>query len=83
LVKWNPSTAEDFETLPVGREGKAVVRIKVLRADYETVRDSEYVLIDGVRCEIVQPATIRGLGTQEVVSVFYLQEVEVGPDIKK
>ena len=85
LVKWNPrGTREDMEVLPVGREGKAVVRIKVARADLELVTEAEYFLIDGVRCELMQPPTIRGLGTQEELVVAFLMEVETGRvDIKK
>lgn len=83
LVKWNPTTADELEVIPVGREGKAVVRIKVLRADYDIVKAGTHCLIDGVRCEKIRPPTIRGLGTQEELVVFYLQEVEVGGDVNK
>jgi len=83
LVKWNPSRAEELEILPVGREGKAVVRIKVLRPDFDTVMGAQHFLVDGVRCELIMPPTIRGLGTQEELVVAYLMEVEVGKDVKK
>ena len=83
LVKWNPMPASNLEIIPVGREGSAVVRIKVLRTDYEIVKAGLYCLIDGVRCENIRPPTIRGLGTQEELAVFYFQEVEVGWDVKK
>lgn len=83
LVKWNPQGAEDLQILPVGREGAAVVRIKILRSDFDVVNSAIYYLIDGVRCELVQPPTIRGLGTQEELVVAYLQEIEPGRDVKK
>ena len=84
LVKWNPQGGEDIETLPVGREGKAVVRIKTLRSDFELVVTADHFLIDGVKCELIQPPTIRGLGTQEELVVAFLQEVEPGKvDVKK
>lgn len=83
LVKWNPTSIEDLEILPVGREGKAIVRIKVLRADFILVNTAIYFKIDGVRCEIIQPPTVRGLGTQEELVVAFLQEVEVGKDVNK
>jgi len=85
LVKWNPrGTRHDLEILPVGREGKASVRIKVARADLELVTTANSFLIDGVRCELIQPPTIRGLGTQEELVVAFLMEVETGKvDINK
>jgi len=85
LVKWNPrGSREDIEVLPVGREGKAVVRIKVARADLDLVTGAGYFLVDGVRCELLQPPTIRGLGTQEELVVAFLLEVETGKvDVKK
>jgi hypothetical protein len=83
LVKWNPDASSDLEVLPVGREGSAVVRIKVLRADFDLIMDAIYFLVDGVRCELVRPPTIRGLGIQEELVVAYLQEVEPGKDVSK
>ena len=84
LVKWNPRGADNMEVLPVGREGKAVVRIKVARSDLDLVTGAEYFEIDGVRCELMQPPTIRGLGTQEELVVAFLMEVETGRvDVKK
>lgn len=83
LVKWNPGSADDIESLPVGREGHAVVRIKVLRADFDLVNDAVSFIVDGVRCEMLRPPTIRGLGTQEELVIAFLQEVEPGKDVKK
>lgn len=83
LVRWNPTPSTPFEVIPVGREGSAIVRIKVLWADYTTVKTGVYCLVDGVRCENISPPSIRGLGTQEELAIFYFQEVEVGGDVKK
>jgi len=83
LVKWNPGRADDIETLPVGREGHAVVRIKVLRADFNLINDAVSFLVDGVKCEMLRPPTIRGLGTQEELVIAFLEEVEPGKDVKK
>ena len=83
LVKWNPVAADDIESLPVGREGHAVVRIKVLRADFDLVNTAVSFTVDGVRCETLKPPTIRGLGTQEELVIAFLQEVEPGKDVKK
>lgn len=84
LVKWNPQGAAEMEILPVGREGKAIVRIKVARADLDLVTGANYFEVDGIRCELMQPPTIRGLGTQEELVVAFLMEVETGRvDVKR
>ena len=83
LVRWNPGGADNLEILPVGREGHAVVRIKTLYTNYDTVVGAAYFLVEGVRCEIIQPPTIRGLGVQEEMVVAFLQEVEPGTYVKK
>lgn len=85
-VRWNPRTNgdfQDFQITPAGREGKAIVRIKVSRKDYETIRDAEYFTVDGVRCELNAPITIRSLGQQEELVVAYLTATEVGSDVKR
>ncbi len=82
LVKWNPDGPDDLRITPAGREGAPAVRIKVLRADYDIVNKAEYFTVDGVRCEVNTPFTIRGLGTQEELVVGYLISTEVGKDIK-
>lgn len=76
LVRWNPG--DDLENLPIGREGKPIVRIKTKRTEYDNVMNAEYFTVDGTRCEILRPPTIRGLGTTEVLVVAFLQSVEPG-----
>jgi hypothetical protein len=83
LIKWNPNGPEDLQMLPVGREGTSVVRIKALPTNYSFIDSAVYFIVDGVKCEILQPQTIRALGTTEGMVVAYLQEVEVGKDTKK
>ena len=83
LVKWNPGAADDIESTPIGREGAAIVRIKVLRTDFDLVKNGISFLVDGVRYELIRPPTIRGLGTQEELVVAFLQEVEPGTNVKK
>lgn len=82
-VRWNPREAQELQITPAGREGAPIVRIKVLRKDYETVRDAEHFTVDGVRCELNAPITIRSLGKQEELVVAFLIATEIGSDTKK
>ncbi len=83
LVKWNPKTDDTLLILPAGREGEPVVRIKLLRVDFPTLIGAETFTVDGVRCELNAPPTIRGLGEQEELVVAYLLATEVGDDVKR
>jgi len=83
LVRWNPKSASDLEITPAGREGAPIVRIKVARPHYNTVMAAEYFTVDGMRCVLNEPATIRGLGTQEEMVIAFLLAVEVGSDVKR
>lgn len=83
LVKWNPSGAQDLQILAAGREGNPTVRIKVLRSNYENIMNATHFSVDGVKCEILKPPTIRALGQQEELVIVYLQAVEVGKDVKR
>jgi hypothetical protein len=84
LVKWNPKgSTDEIKATPAGREGEPMVRIKVLRADFNTLVGAEYFTVDGVKCVINKPPTIRGLGVQEELVVAFLLATEVGSDVKR
>jgi hypothetical protein len=82
LVKWNPKTTKAIESTPAGRESSPIVRIKVARSDFDTVVSAIYFKVDGVRCELNEPPTVRGLGEQEELVVAFLISTEVGSDVK-
>jgi hypothetical protein len=82
LVKWNPKSVKAIESTPAGRESSPIVRIKVARADLDTVTNAIYFIVDGVKCELNEPPTVRGLGEQEELIVAYLITTEVGSDVK-
>jgi hypothetical protein len=82
LVKWNPKTADEIVSTPAGRESSPIVRIKVLRVDFDTLVAAEYFIVDGIRCEMNEPPTIRGLGEQEELVVAFLISTPVGSDVK-
>jgi hypothetical protein len=83
LVKWNPKGSETLKITAAGREGEPIVRIKVLRSDFDTLVGAESFTVDGVRCELNAAPTIRGLGTQEELVVAFLLATEVGSEVKK
>lgn len=82
LVKWRVEDS-DMEQTPAGAEGSNLVRIKARKSSYVRIRDCEYAVIDGVRCELVKPPVFRGLGKQDELVVAYFQAVGVGHSVKK
>lgn len=82
LVKWRVENG-DMENTPVGIEGQNLVRIKARSTYYDTIRDAEYVIIDGVRCELYQPPVFRGLGQQDEMVVAFFKAVEPGHSVKE
>jgi len=82
IVKWRIEDSE-MERMVAGDEGSNLVRIKAKKSFYETIRDCEYAMIDGVKCVLVKPPVIRGLGQQDELVIAYLQAVSVGGSIKE
>lgn len=81
LVKWQPADSELVRTV-AGDEGSNIVRVKASKSYYIKVRDAKYALIDGVRCELVRPPILRGLGKDDQMVVAFFQAVEVGKSTK-
>lgn len=82
LVKWNPKSTKAIESTPAGRESSPIVRIKVDRNDFDILTSAIYFIVDGIRCELNEPPTVRGLGEQEELVVAFLISTEVGSDVK-
>ncbi len=76
LVKWEDNG--EFEITPAGREGHPLVRLKVLRKDYDTIVNAEKIIVDGVTCELIKAPTVRGLGKQEELVVTFCASIEIG-----
>lgn len=81
LVKWAPTDSE-MERTVAGDEGKNIVRVKARKSYYVRIRDCKYAMIDGVRCELFKPPTLRGLGKNDEIVVAYFEAVEVGKGVK-
>ncbi|MCK5018675.1 MAG: hypothetical protein KAS32_16560 [Candidatus Peribacteraceae bacterium] len=85
IIHWNPpaemSQGEMIQG-SFGLEGKNVVRIKADKCYYNIIRDCEYVEIDGIKCELHLPPTIRHIGKIDVMVTAYFVAIEVGHDVR-
>lgn len=81
LVRWNPAGNDGRETLvstPAGFEGSDVVRVEVAKCHFSLLRDSEHVLIDGIKCTLIRPPVFRHLSDVDITVAAFLMSVEVG-----
>ena len=69
LVIWNPGGdgANALTFTEAGMEGATVVELKTDVCNLEIIRDSKYIVIDGIRTKLAKPPIIRGLGNKSVL----------------
>ena len=77
LVIWDPS-GEGLNTLTfteAGYEGATKVQIKTDPIYHNYIKNSEYMLIDGLKCKLSNPPILRGVGSKSVlVAEFFTTE---------
>lgn len=79
LVTWRPTPegmmANDTQFTPAGKASETVVRLKTEPCHLALVRDCQYAMIDGLKCVLSDPPTLRGLGSKSVlIAVFVVEE---------
>jgi hypothetical protein len=55
-----------------GKESDTIVRLKTDPCYYDLIRTSKYAVIDGQKCELVEPPILRGLGSQKVLVALFV-----------
>ncbi|HEC67147.1 MAG TPA: hypothetical protein ENI23_17860 [bacterium] len=83
MVRWNPSSDGEMEFSVAGTEGTNIVQIKTDKRYYEDIRDSDYIMISGVKCELISPPVFRGVGSTDITVVAYLAAVKVGGSVRE
>jgi len=71
LVTWNPREpfGNEMTYTPAGSEGSNIVRLKTDPKNYDTFKNADRVIVDGVECRVSRPPVTRGLGTQAVLVI--------------
>jgi len=72
LVTWNPSedSSNNLTFTPAGTEGSTVVRLKTDPKYFDTFKNCQKMLIDGIECKLSKPPTLRGLGNQTTLIIM-------------
>lgn len=72
LVTWNPRSrggSNEMVYTPAGTEGSTIVELKTDPKYYDTFKNCDYIVVDGISCKISRPPILRGLGVQAVLIV--------------
>lgn len=73
LVTWDPSSrggSNEMVYTPAGNEGSTIVELKTDPKYYDTFKNIDYIVVDGISCKISRPPILRGLGVQAVLIVI-------------
>jgi len=73
LVTWDPSArgaANEMVYTPAGTEGSTIVQLKTDPKYYDTFKNADYIVVDGINCKISRPPILRGLGVQAVLIII-------------
>lgn len=75
MVIWNPQTSNNLTFSEAGFEGATFVEIKTDVCYLDLIKDSRYVVIDGVRCMLSNPPIIRGVGGKSIlIATFFTSD---------
>jgi hypothetical protein len=86
LVTWRPRPegmmGNDTQFTPAGKASDTVVRIKTDPCHLVLIRESKFAMIDGLKCVLSDPPTIRGLGNRKVLIALFKVEDKFKPGEK-
>jgi len=74
LVIWNPQSnaLNNFTFTEAGMEGATKVELKTDPRHLDIIKNSKYVMIDGIKCKLAGPPLLRGLGNKSLlIAVFF------------
>jgi RNA polymerase subunit RPABC4/transcription elongation factor Spt4 len=71
LVIWNPENRYNNELTytAAGTEGSTLVQLKTDPKHYDTFKNCDSIIVDGVNCKLSKPPVLRGLGNQAVLII--------------
>lgn len=72
LVIWEPGArgaANEMVYTPAGTEGSTVVQLKTDPKYFNTFKNCDYLVVDGINCKISRPPILRGLGVQAILII--------------
>lgn len=82
IVIWNPS-GDKLNNMLSGQPGlqsAALVEIKTDISYADTIKNSNYVIIDGFKCKLAAPPILRGIGSQQILVAHFLTSDKLDPN---
>jgi len=82
IVIWNPGgdVMNSLTFTEAGYEGATRVEVKMDPSYLNTIKNSKYVLIDGVKCKLSNPPIIRGIGEKHILIAQFFTTKKPGSD---
>lgn len=83
LVTWRPRPEgmmqNSTQFIPGGKASETNVRLKTKPCHLALIRDCQHAMIDGLKCVLAEPPTIRGLGSRSVLVALFIVEEKYRP----
>lgn len=83
LVIWNPrsgGSANNMAFNEAGYAGATKVQIKTDICYLDMIKNSKYIVVDGVRCKLSNPPIVRGLGDNHLLVADFFTENKLNPN---
>lgn len=82
IVIWNPSGDKLNVALSgqPGLQSATIVEIKTDTKYMNTLKNSNYVIIDGLKCKLATPPILRGIGSQQILVAHFFTTDKLNPD---
>ena len=85
LVTWDPDARGFGNTMtytPAGTEGSTIVQLKTHPKWFNTFKNCQKIVVDGVECKLSKPPLLRGLGNQSllIITAFTTEKPQIDTD---
>lgn len=82
IVIWNPS-GDKMNVMLSGQPGLqsgTLVEIKTDPKYLNTLKTSNYIVVDGLKCKLATPPILRGIGSQQILVAHFFSDDKSDPD---
>jgi len=76
IVNWSPSgdSLNSLTFTEAGFEGATLVELKTDPCYLDLIKNSKYIVIDGIECKLARPPILRGLGDKHILVCYFFTE---------
>jgi len=84
IVNWDPSgdSLNSLTFTEAGHEGATLVEVKLDICHLDLIKNSKYVVIDGIKCKLARPPVARGIGEEHILITHFFTEYKLNKNIR-